>query len=122
MTEGILKRFRLSDLLRGSAHKREQSNLPGLFDGQRQFALMFGTGAGDPSGNDFSPFRDELFQGLGVFVINYHVVVHAEPANFATLVESVFGATSLGLVSIHNLSPPILNSILIVCDGFSGRF
>jgi hypothetical protein len=94
--------------LRGSAHEREQRDLPGLFDGQGQLALMLGTGAGDPSGNDFPPFRDELFQGFGVFVINGHVIVHAEPANFAALVKSVFGTTSLGLVSIHDQFAPFL--------------
>ena len=96
--------------------------MPGSLDLPSEHPLVFGTGACDPPGNDFPAFRNELLQVFAVFVINYHIIVHTEPADFTALVKSVFGSTSLGLVSIHNQYPFVLNLFLVVCDGFTGRF
>ncbi len=61
-------------------------------------ALMFGAGPCDAPGNDLAPFSDELLECFGVFVINFHGVVHAEPANFTALIESVFSAASMTFI------------------------
>jgi hypothetical protein len=47
-----------------------QSNLPRPLDGQRHLSLMAGAVAGNSPGDDLSPFRDEIFQELWVFVVD----------------------------------------------------
>jgi hypothetical protein len=97
--------------MHGAADERQQCYLTGLFDCQRQFALMFGAGSCDSSGHDFTPFSDKLSQGLRVFVAELKTIVYTESADFFSLIKSVFTATSLilTLISIHNISPSILN-------------
>ncbi len=87
-------------LVHGFANERKQGNLSGSFDANRQFALMFGTGAGDSSGNDFAALCNELSQCLGFFVIYFKITIHTESAYFPTLVESTFTTASL-VFTIH---------------------
>lgn len=98
-------------LMHGAADKRQQCYLTGLFDRQRQFALMFGAGSCDSSGHDFTPFSDELPQGFRIFVVELKTIVYTESADFFPLIKSIFTATSLiltlTLISIHNISPSI---------------
>jgi len=89
--------------MHGASDKRQQGDLAGLLDGQGKLTLMFCAGSCDPSGNDFTPFSDELSQCFGVFVIDFDTIVYAESADFTTLIEFTFSTASLAF--IHNISP-----------------
>ena len=103
-------------LLQRASHKGQKGNLPGALDGQAQFALVLCTGTGDPAGDDFSPFSNELFECFGVFVINFNGAVYAESANFAALIEPVFSAASLTFIHIG------ISFVLELFFGCFGRF
>ena len=109
--------------MHGAADERQQCDMTGPFDRQRQFALMFGAGSCDSSWHDLTPFRDELPQGLRVFVVELKTVVYTESTDFFSLIKSVFTATSLilTLISIHNYLSLNLKSVLDFF-GFVGRF
>jgi hypothetical protein len=55
-----------------------------------QCPLMFCTGSGNASRNDFTPLSDKVPEHLGIFVINDQVGVGAKPTDFAAMKDSLF--------------------------------
>ena len=68
--------------------KRQESNISGPFNGGRYFPLMLGTVSGDPSREDFAPFRDKMTHRFNIFVIDLHAAVRAEDTDFSSLERS----------------------------------
>ena len=61
--------------------KGQNGDVARPFDGLRHLPLMFCTVSGDPSGNDLSPFRDEIPENLRVLIIDVQFLIRAESAN-----------------------------------------
>ncbi len=55
--------------------------MTGAFDRPRQFTLVAGTSASLPAWADFAIFRNEAFEHIHRFVVNYKVFIRAELAN-----------------------------------------
>jgi hypothetical protein len=54
----------------GVAGIRQQSDLPGPFDGLGHLALVLGTVSVYPAGNDLATLGYKVLQGPGLFVID----------------------------------------------------
>jgi hypothetical protein len=70
----------------------QQRDRPRTFDRVRQFALMFGTTAGNAPGNDFAALGDKILQSPGILIVDFQAGIGAEAANFAAMVNA-FSAT-----------------------------
>jgi hypothetical protein len=62
--------------------KRQQRNVPGLFDGSRNATLMRCADTRQPAGNDFPAFSDKALQQTHVAVRDCIDLFNAELANF----------------------------------------
>ena len=85
------------------ADERQQSNVTGPLDGDRQFTLMSRTGAGNTAGQNLRALRNEAAQTVDVFVVDILNPVDAEAANlFAALAPT---GTVRAILS-HESVPP----------------
>ena len=63
--------------------KRKNSNITRPFDGNGHLSLMLRTVPGNPTGNDLSPFCDEISKDLGILVIDIQFFIGAESADLS---------------------------------------
>jgi len=91
-------RFKVSECNGKSiCNKGEERYDPGSFDRQSERPLMLGTGSGDASGKDLSPFGNKAMQRIGVFVINFHLL-KTELADL--LLEENFAFTAPAIITV----------------------
>src|SRR5437868_486440 len=76
--------------------KRQQSNVPGLLNGDRQSPLMRSTHSSQPPRHNLAAFRHELSQETYIFVVNGLNLLDAELANLlaAEILATTFAATA----------------------------
>jgi hypothetical protein len=88
--------------------KGQQSDSPGSFDGQGQCSLVFGAVTRDAPGHDFTAFRDKLFQGVKIFIVDTQIGISTETAEFPAMKE--FFLSSLGFCTSRILH--VLSSVI----------
>jgi hypothetical protein len=81
--------------------------MAGPFDGNGKLALVLGTGAGNPAGNNFGALADVFPQAAGILVINKRNTVHAEAAYLA----AAGGRAAAALVSLVSLISLISHTV-----------
>src|SRR5262245_37456380 len=69
--------------LRIDRRVRQQRHGPRPLDGDGQLALVAGTVAGDPAGDDLAPLTQEVAENARVLVVDEQRLVGAEPAHLA---------------------------------------
>ena len=69
---------------------RHQGKMPGPFNGQGDFPLMFGAVSRNPPGNDFSPFRNKIAQGSRILVIDLKTAVSTKSSYFFSKIDLSF--------------------------------
>ena len=62
----------------------------GPLDCKGEHSLVFCTGSGNTPGNDLCPFRNEIFQGVRIFIINGKAFIGAEAADLPALEKTSF--------------------------------
>jgi hypothetical protein len=67
---------------------RQQGNRSGPFDCVGEGSLMFGTTAGQSSGNDFTAFGNKVSKLFGILVADLKACIRTEPANFPAMKHS----------------------------------
>jgi hypothetical protein len=72
---------------------------------------MFGTGTGNPSGKNFTPFGDKPSQGLGILIIHSEIL-YTELANFPA--EKSLSTPASHAASIASVSAAITAAIATV--------
>jgi hypothetical protein len=70
----------------------QQCDRPRSFDGVRQFALMFGTTAGDAPGNDFTALGNKILQSPGILIVDFQAGIGTKATDFSAMVDA-FSAT-----------------------------
>jgi hypothetical protein len=81
-------------------NKGQECNLPGALDGRRDFTLVFGAISGLAARADFAILDNEAPQHIGVFIVNYNILVGAELADFRPRKIAAF-STLAGFVVTH---------------------
>ncbi len=76
-------RFAYSPSLVSRRCKRQDSDIACSFDGNGHLSLMLCAVPRDPSGNDLSPFRDEISKDLRVLIINIQFLIRTESADLS---------------------------------------
>jgi hypothetical protein len=60
----------------------QQRDVPSPFDGHSELPLVWGTGTGYPTGDDFSPVRHKASKAPDILVVYVLQLVHTEFADF----------------------------------------
>jgi hypothetical protein len=63
--------------------KRQNRNIPPPFNGDGYFSLVFGTIAGDPTRDDFSPFGNEITKDPCIFIVDLQFFIGAESTDLS---------------------------------------
>jgi len=80
-----------------------------------ELTLVFGTRAGDSAWDDFSPFGDEVFKRLRLFVVDHHIGIGAKTTDFASMVNSA-ASFPFGFYCGHLYSFPVSSAGLLSSD------
>jgi hypothetical protein len=63
--------------------KGQDGDITRPFDGDRHLSLVLRTVPGDPSGNDFPPFRNEISKDSRVPIVDLQFFIRAETTNLS---------------------------------------
>jgi hypothetical protein len=76
---------------------RQQGNMPGTLDGQRQMPLVLGAVAGNTARNDLAAFRHKKPQRPHVFIVDTQTAVSTEATDLATVKCTSFSSNNHGV-------------------------
>lgn len=93
------------------AGEGQQSDVPGIFNGFGDGALMLGAGAGLASGPNFAGIVNIATKKIGVLIVDHQIFIGAKLANFRTRVKMI---SSISIITHFEL--------LLMFGSLEGKF